>query len=526
MQNNTELLRAIRTFRGAKTKAERDSAANEYKRLMAAQEPFTLEHFRRWARGIILDTGEPWELDPFQELFLDDLLSGVKECWLIVPEGNGKTTLIAGVALYHIQYTLTGNVPVAASSRDQAEILFRQAEGLIARTLDHEDPEFSPSFSVGEFKCQEGYRRIKHVGMKSRIQIFAADDRTGDGVIPTFAICDELHRHRDLRLYRTWVGKLDKRGGQLAAISTAGEPGGEFETARTTIRQQSIDVTRDECFIRATSPGMVMHEYAVPAGADCKNFELVKSANPFKGITVEGLREKFQSPTMTLGHWKRFVCNIATRAGNAAITEAEWAAAAVDEGIPEGEPIYLGIDAGWKWDTFALVPFWAPDPSFRLLGPATILVPPRDGTSMDINLVKQAVLDIHEVNPVELVVMDETRAEDVADWIRTEIGADVVDRTQSNKFAVMDYNAWMEALRNDQLHHTGDKGLATHVLNAVTKLLPGGDARFDRPKKAVNTSDQDRRVIDALVAGAMVHAAADAIFRPDEEEEPSSWRPM
>ena len=37
-----------------------------------------------------------------------------------------------------------------------------------------------------------------------------------------------------MRLYRTWRGKLDKRGGQIVVISTAGEPGGEFEE---TIRQ-------------------------------------------------------------------------------------------------------------------------------------------------------------------------------------------------------------------------------------------------------------------------------------------------
>jgi phage terminase large subunit-like protein len=56
-----------------------------------------------------------------------------------------------------------------------------------------------------------------------RLQVFAADDRTGDGIIPGgIALVDELHRHRDLRLYRVWVGKLVKRGAQIVTISTAG----------------------------------------------------------------------------------------------------------------------------------------------------------------------------------------------------------------------------------------------------------------------------------------------------------------
>ena len=49
---------------------------------------------------------------------------------------------------------------------------------------------------------------------------------------------------------------------------------------------------------------------------------------------------------------------------------------------------------------------------------------------------------------------------------------------------------------------------ATHVLNAVARVLPRGDARFDRPSQTRISADQDRRVIDALSAASMVHAQA------------------
>ena len=63
--------------------------------------PFTVEHFRVWARELVLDNGQPWILGAFQEAFADDLFGFTRagipaECWLIVPEGNGKTTLVAG----------------------------------------------------------------------------------------------------------------------------------------------------------------------------------------------------------------------------------------------------------------------------------------------------------------------------------------------------------------------------------------------------------------------------------------------
>ena len=488
------------------------------RRGMAASVGLTSAHFGGWASGVILDNGRPWILDSFQAAFLDDFFRGYAECWLIVPEGSGKTTVTAGLALHHIQHTSSGFVPVAASSRDQAEILFRQAEGLVRR---------SPVLK-GKFIVQEGYRRIKCPATGGRIQIFAADERTGDGVIPTLCIIDELHRHRDLSLYRTWVGKLGKRSAQVVAISTAGEPGGEFELARRGVKATAAELTMDGCFTRAVSSGVVMHEWAVPAKADVTDLNLVKAANPLGTVTVESLKKKLASPTMTRAHWKRMTCNIATREESSAITAAEWAAAAVSDTIPPGESIWLGVDAGWKWDTFALVPLWAPDASFRLLGSATILVPPRDGTSLDVNLVKQAAKKIHEANPIELVVMDTNRAEDVAEWFRNVIGADVVDRAQSNSFAVKDYDAWMTALRSGTLHHTGDRGLTTHVLNAIAKTLPGGDTRFDRPKvnRNVNRAQQDQRVIDALVAAAMVHCTADAIFRRAGESTGPGWRPL
>jgi phage terminase large subunit-like protein len=119
-------------------------------------------------------------------------------------------------------------IPIAASSREQAEIMYRQAEGLVSRS-----PELRP-----RFRAYDGYRRIKCLRTGGRIQVFAADDRTGDGIIPGgLALVDELHRHRDLKLYRTWRGKLEKRGAQLIAISTAGEPGGEFEETRDRIKK-------------------------------------------------------------------------------------------------------------------------------------------------------------------------------------------------------------------------------------------------------------------------------------------------
>lgn len=457
--------------------------------------PFTVDHFVAWAHRLELDSGDRWVIEPFQEAFVADLFAGIEECWLVVPEGNGKSTLVSGLALYHAEHRSDGFVPVAAASREQAGIIYRQAQGFVDRNGLH-----------STFKCQQGYRRILCERTGSIIQVYAADAVTGDGLIPTFPIVDELHRHRNLDLYRTWVGKLGKRGGQIAVISTAGAPGEEFEETRDFIRKSATEVEKSETFTRAASEGIVLHEWAVPADGDVDDIELVCRANPFSGITVESLAKKRGRATMTLGHWRRFTCNLPTRTESAAIQEAEWYAARTDEVIPPGEPVWAGLDVAWKWDTTALVPLWFRDHEFRLLGPATILEPPRDGQSLDPYLVEQALLDANALNPLHTVVMDTSRAEQLASWIASELGAVVVDRPQSNAFAVTDYERWMEALRSGWLRHTGDPGLSRHALNAVARMLPGGDARFDRPRQARRASGQDTRVIDALTAASMVHS--------------------
>jgi phage terminase large subunit-like protein len=488
--------------------------------------PFTVPHFREWARRLILDNDEPWTIEPFQAAFLRDVFAGVPETWLVVPEGNGKTTLLAGLALYHCEHRPGASVPVAASSRDQAQFLYQQAEGFVLRSPYLSELVYSQlqatrgkrKTEVQRFLTRPGYRRIDHAD-GGRMQVFAADDRTGDGAIPTLALIDELHRHRDLRLYRTWRGKLGKRGGQIVTISTAGEPGAEFEQTRERIRQQAPDNVRRGSFIRAASSGLVLHEWAVPEDGDVEDMRVVKAANPFSGITLGGLREKRTSPTMTLEHWRRFVCNLPTRSTAAAITEAEWFGAA-GEGIPAGQPVWLGLDVAWKWDTTAAVPFWMPGPREWVFGPATILEPPRDGSMLSGDAVEGALLAIHQRNPIETVVMDTSRAEQLGRWLEDEIGANVIERPQTIPAEVEEYDRFMEALRMGWLKHSGDPGLTRHALNAIARMLPRGDHVFDRPFKG-QQADQNRRVFDALKAASMV--LAEATVEAPVEEPIAAW---
>ena len=451
-------------------------------------------------------------LEDWQASFVADLFEGMqdgwlKEAWLVVPEGNGKSTLISVLILYCIEFAREASLPVAASSRDQAAIIDTQAAGFVRRTPGMDS----------RFRCKPGLREIVFDGV-SKTKIFASDAGTGDGIIPyPLEVIDELHRHKTLDLYRTWAGKLDKEDAVLVVISTAGEPGSEFEDVREDMRQSALESAIDGCFGRYVGKTSILHEYAVPAEGDVEDLELVKAANPSSRITVDTLAAKRERPSWSLRHWQRLTCNMPTRTVAAAITEREWLAAVSEERIPEGQPVWLGLDLGWKYDTTAMVPLWMRSDEFRLFGPATVLEPPRNGDQLDAHLVESALLAVHERNPVHTVVMDMTAGEQLSQWIEETLGAEVVDRTQGNQLACLDYARFMEALREGWLWHSGDPGLSSHALNAVARLLPGGDTKFERPKESRTVRDElaRRRVIDALIAAAMVHTAASSEVADD-----------
>ena len=461
--------------------------------------PFTVDHFKAYAGLMILDNGEPWVPEPFQLEFAADMFAGTREMWLIVPEGNGKTTLLAGLALYHADYTPDAMVAMAASSRDQCMLLLRQAMGFVDR---------SPGFDA-RFKTYDGYRRIDCLRHPGRIEVFAADDRTGDGIIPTLALLDELHRHRSLRLHRTWLGKMDKRDGQLAVISTAGEPGTEFEIARERMRTEATDITVDDRHVRAATADAVLHDFALRPDDDPDDLEIVARANPFSGVTVEKLRRKKGSPSMTPGHWARFVCNLATRTEGAAVGEREWLEAEVTEPPAKGTPCDVGLDMGWKIDATALVPLFQTDAGW-LFGKSRVLTPPRDGNSLRPERVLKEFEALHAEYPIRRVVMDPAAgAEQIQGWLEDELACEVVEHSQKNQPMCLAAARFMETLREGEQKHVQDADLTRHVLNAVARELPDGTFRFARPvdSRSSNT-EAPRREIDALIAACMVLSSA------------------
>lgn len=447
----------------------------------------------------MLDNGDAWEVEPFECDIVEDLLDGARAVWAVLPEANGKTTLMSGVALYWADYTPEGFVCMAASSRDQAGWLLRQGIGFVKR---------SPGMAA-RFRPYEGYRRIDAKRSGARIQVFAADKDTADGVIFDLALIDELHRHRSLDLYRTWLGKTIKVGGQVGVISTAGAAGSEFEATRHKLRTEG-EAVRSGSHTRSTLGGVVLHDWSVPEDDDVHDLDVVKAANPLASVTVEALREKHDDPTTNEGHWRRFTCGQAVRSEYAAIDEREWHGAETDWPVVKGQPIWLGVDPAWKVDTFALVPYFEVDREHRYLGNAKTFVPAPERPVRPAE-VKRWLEWLHARNPIEVAVMDTNFAADIAEFLEDELGARVVAHSQTDKPMGLAFERFMKLLRNGHLFHPGDPTLTRHALNAIARTTRTGWQKFERPVESRTAPGQQAaRVIDALDAAAMVVSVADA----------------
>lgn len=488
--------------------------------------PFSVEHFRVYASVAVLDNGEPFALEPFQREIAKDIFAGFPETWLVIPEGNGKTTFLGLLALYFGDYTPSAMIPMAASSREQAEIMYRQAEGLITRSPDLRS----------RFRAYDGYRRIKCLRTGGRIQVFAADDRTGDGIIPGgLALVDELHRHRDLKLYRTWRGKLEKRNAQLVTISTAGEPGSEFEETRERIRREAASVKRKGCHVRAVGDEIVLHDFAVPAIKQAEDMKVVAAANPRKGITAAALKRKRASPTMTREHWLRFVCNIATLAGGSAIQPEEWDKLAEPGlSVPDGAPRLGWLDLGWKIDTTAMgVLAWESDER-RLVTGVRVIQPPVDesqvvagilhtqltyGADMwvaDPSAGAEQLIQLLEKGQHPLQTDDSLRAQyDLPPLDECPTGAlEFWAHSQDNAPMSQAATRLDEAVRNGWLRHDGNRVLRSHVLNAVARSLGDAKFKYDRPAEA-RGERRKNYPIDCLTGVLMGHnIAVDKLREP------------
>lgn len=450
-----------------------------------------LDAFAHFCRKIlVLESGRPFELYPEQRLMLRDYFAGATETLILVGKKNGKTSLLAALSLWELLMTDDAECVIAAASRDQASILLRQARGFVRRSKG-----LAERMTVKQ-------REIVRNDDGGRIRILAADADTADGLLPSLALVDELHRHKSPDLYGVLRDGLGPRNGQLITISTAGDyedsPLGRMRTAA-----YSYGIERDGAyrFARSSDGSFVMHEWALDPNDDLHDMTVVKTANPAPWQTEAALRRRHDSPSMTPWQWARFACGVWVQGEDAAISPVDWAACAGDAEIPPKAHVWLGIDLGWKWDTTAIVPLWLDEK--KVVGKPAIVVPPRDGTSTREEDILGPILEMARHWHVEAVVLDPNAGGEQLAQHLEEKGLKVIAHSQDPAPMSQAAERLMASIRDRSLVHSGDPELTAHVLAAQQKTTTGEKWKFVKPRRG-------NRHIDALIALCMVHSIATA----------------
>jgi phage terminase large subunit-like protein len=414
---------------------------------------------------------------------LGDLFEGARETLVLLPKKNGKSTTLGALAIFHLLSTPDADCIIVAASREQAEIILRQARGFVRRS-----EALSARLTLKQ-------REIVYPRLDGRIQVRASDVDTVDGWLGTLALIDELHRHKSPDLYGVLRDGLGGRDGQMVTISTAGA---DQNSVLWRMRHQAIEmgVARDGSYTRAGSESFVMHEWSLRPDADLDDIELVKTANPLAAMSVERLRERHDSPSMVPWQWARFACNVWTQGEEAWLPIGVWDSFAEDGKIPDGAEVWLGVDLGLKHDSAAIVGVCAHGDG--LFAQARIIEPPTTGENLDIALVEKEIRDAAGRWQVHSVAYDPWRMERSAQILGDE-GLLMVEHPMTNARMAPESEALHEAIMRGVIRHDGDPVFSSHVNSGVP-------TETERGWRLTKRRAKDK--IDALIALLMAHDLA------------------
>lgn len=430
-----------------------------------------------------MDNGRPMRLEPFQRVMLGDLFGGARETLVLLPKKNGKSTTLGALAIFHLLSTPDADCIIVAASREQAEIILRQARGFVRRSA-----ALSERLTLKQ-------REIVYPRLDGRIQVRASDVDTVDGWLGTLALIDELHRHKSPDLYGVLRDGLGGRDGQMVTISTAGA---DQNSVLWRMRQSAIGagITRDGAYKRAGSEAFVLHEWSLEPDQDLHDIDLVKQANPLEAMTVERLRERHDSPSMVPWQWARFACNVWTQGEEAWLPIGVWDQAAEAGSIPDGALVWLGVDLGLKHDTAAIVAI--AEHGDRFFAQARVIEPPTTGENLDISKVETAIREAAAKWQVHSVAYDPWRMERSAQILGDE-GLLMVEHPMTNARMAPESEALHEAIMRGLIRHDGDPVFSAHVNSGVP-------TETERGWRLTKRRAKDK--IDALIALLMAYDLA------------------
>ena len=312
-----------------------------------------LPHIKgKWARQGKLLVLDPWQCFIITTVFgwvhRETGLRRFREAYIEVPRKNGKSLVSAGIGLYMLSADGEQGAEVysAATTRDQARIVFDDAKGMAERT-----PDMRTYLGVAILT-----HSITVAHTSSKFSPLAAEASTQDGLNVHCAVIDELHAHKKRDLYDVIdTARGAREQSLLWLITTAGTDRSGICYERRTHITKVLDRVIDD----ATMFGII---YSIDDKDDPFDPTTWAKANPNWGVSV--LQDDMEAAARKAAAMPSALNNFLTKRLNVWVNgESPWMDMRAWErcAMPEmqlsdyaGEPCWMGLDLAQKKDFAAL----------------------------------------------------------------------------------------------------------------------------------------------------------------------------
>lgn len=449
--------------------------------------------------------GQPFVLTDDQKQFLDRLLvydakTGrliVRRALLGRGKGWGKTEFLAAIALFFLAGPLAPvapNIPIAAASFEQADLLFGSA-----RVMVSEGP-LKPY--VDAFDTE-----LLLKGQPGRMYRVAAAAGTNDGSRPTVFVADELHEWlgNKARPFLVISNSLAKRqDGLLLAISTAGSEESELLKGLYDYgRQVKAGTIKDSAFLFDWCEA---DETLDPHDGPETRRVMAMQANPHAETfgQLEHIERRWHE--VPVHEWLRYFGN-------------RWVTATIDSWLPGGEwerhrvpgtrvdltqPFIVTVDMALKHDTCSVRA--VQETSRPIVTQAWPFVPV-NGQPLDVAGVEALIRRLHASGNLVECAYDPAFFQRSAEFL-TDDGINMVEFPQSSARMVPACGLAYEQIIAGEVIHDDDPISADQVKSAVPRESENG-WRLSKGKS--------RRKIDAAIT--LVMGLARALTRREAEAE-------
>lgn len=465
--------------------------------------------------------GQPLELMEFQRKFILSIYDNparTSRAYLSIARKNGKSTLIAAIALAHIvgpEAKRNSQIISGARSRDQAALVYKLAEKMVRL-----NPELNKIV-----KPIPSQKTLIGLPMNVEYRAISAEAGTAHGLSPVVAILDEVGQVKGP--YDPFVEAIETAQGAhecpvLLAISTQAPTDADLFSVWLDDAEQS------------KNPRIVSLVYAAPEDCDLMDQSAWRAANPaldkFRSIDdITEFSDRAVRIPASENSFRWLYLNQRIDATSPAISKNVWQAC----GDPvvdsfEGLPVYGGLDLSETADLTALVliapsdgkwhvkpTFWLPEDGLRERARQDRVeydvwhrqgfLETTPGRAIQYEWVAEHLRGLFDRLDIRQLAFDRYNFRHLKPWLE-KAGFDEFELERFVEFG-MGFASVSPAFRDlesdllsGKVAHGGHPVLQMCAANAVITRNPAGDRKLDKSK--------GRGRIDGIVALTMARGVA------------------